>query len=164
MIALALISGYMAVEIVVGILSGSLALLADAAHMLTDAGAIGLALFAMWIASRSASIERTFGYYRTEVLAALFNALSLWLIDAWIFFEAYRRFRDIPEVEGGIVLAVGGVGPSRSSRCCWKRLPRRLHVSIAPSATIESGEMVSAAFSHDLHAPTTGTALRGGAQ
>ena len=56
--------------------------MADAAHMLTDAGAIGLALFAMWIASRPASIERTFGYYRTEVLAALFNALSLWLIDA----------------------------------------------------------------------------------
>ena len=51
-----------------------------------------------------------FGYYRTEVLAALFNALSLWLIAAWIFFEAYHRFRDIPEVEGSIVLAAGGVG------------------------------------------------------
>ena len=110
LIALALISGYMAVEIVAGILSGSLALLADAAHMLTDAGAIGLALFAMWIANRPASIKRTFGYHRTEVLAALFNALSLWLIAAWIFFEAYGRFRDVPEVEGGIVLAAGGVG------------------------------------------------------
>ena len=108
--ALCLIAGYMVVEVVAGILSGSLALLADAAHMLTDAGAIGLALFAIWIANRPASIERTFGYYRTEVLAALFNALSLWLVSAWIFFEAYGRFRNIPEVEGDIVLVVGGVG------------------------------------------------------
>ena len=119
LIALALISGYMAVEIVAGILSGSLALLADAAHMLTDAAAIGLALFAMWIANRPASIERTFGYYRTEVLAALFNALSLWLIAAWIFFEAYRRFRDIPEVEGSIVLATGGVGLGVNLIALW---------------------------------------------
>ena len=110
LIALALIFGYIAVEIVAGILSDSLALLADAAHMFADAAAISLALFAMWIANRPASIKRTFGYYRTEVLAALFNALSLWLIAAWIFFEAYRRFRDVPEVEGGIILLAGGVG------------------------------------------------------
>ncbi len=110
LIALALISGYMAVETAAGILSGSLALLADAAHMLTDAAAIGLALFAMWIANRPASIERTFGYYRTEVLAALFNAVSLWVIAGWIFFEAYHRFREVPEVEGSIVLVAGGVG------------------------------------------------------
>ena len=97
-LALALISGYMGVEIVAGIFSGSLALLADAAHMLTDAGAIGLALFAMWIANRPASIERTFGYHRTEVLAAMFNAFSLWVIAAWIFYEAYHRFQDVPEV------------------------------------------------------------------
>ncbi len=119
LIALGLISGYMVIEIVAGILSGSLALLADAAHMLTDAGAIALALFAFWIASRPASIERTFGYYRTEVLAALFNALSLWLISAWIFFEAYGRFRNIPEVEGGIVLVVGGVGLGVNLAAAW---------------------------------------------
>ena len=110
LIALALISGYMGVEITAGILSGSLALLADAAHMLTDAAAIALALFAMWIANRPASIERTFGYYRTEVLAALFNVVSLWVIAGWIFFEAYHRFREVPEVAGGIVLMAGGVG------------------------------------------------------
>ena len=69
-LALSLICGYMGVEIVAGILSGSLALLADAA-------AIGLALFAMWIANRPASMERTFGYHRTEVLAAMFNAFRL---------------------------------------------------------------------------------------
>ena len=75
----------MVAEIIGGILSGSLALLADAAHMFTDAAAIALALFAMWIAARPASVERTFGYHRTEVLAALVNALSLWLIAGWIF-------------------------------------------------------------------------------
>ena len=110
LIALALISSYMGVEIAAGILSGSLALLADAAHMLTDAAAIALALFAMWISNRPASIERTFGYYRTEVLAALFNVVSLWVIAGWIFFEAYHRFREVPEVAGGIVLVAGGAG------------------------------------------------------
>lgn len=110
LLALALISGYMAIEIVVGILSGSLALLADAAHMLSDVAAIGLALLAMWIGERPASIHQTFGYYRTEVLAALFNAISLWAVAGWIFFEGYHRFREIPQVEGGIVLVVGTVG------------------------------------------------------
>ena len=110
LIALALIVSYMVVEVVVGMLSGSLALLADAAHMLTDAGAIGLALFAIWISNRPASIKRTFGYYRTEVLAALFNAVSLWVLAAWIFYEAYHRFRDVPEVAGGMVLIAGSAG------------------------------------------------------
>ena len=100
----------MFVEVVGGILSGSLALLADAGHMLTDAAAILLALFAMWIAERPASVESTFGYYRTEVLAALFNTLSLWVIAAWIFFEAYHRIRETPEVEGPLLLGVGAAG------------------------------------------------------
>ena len=110
LLALALIAGYMALEIVVGILSGSLALLADAAHMLSDVAAIGLALLAMWIAERPATIRQTFGYYRTEVMAALFNAISLWVVAGWVFFEAYQRFRETPQVEGGIVLIVGAVG------------------------------------------------------
>ena len=109
-LALLLISSFMFVEVVGGVLSGSLALLADAGHMLTDAAAILLALFAMWIAERPASVESTFGYYRTEVLAALFNTLSLWLIAGWIFFEAYHRIRETPEVEGPLLLAVGAAG------------------------------------------------------
>ena len=91
-------------------MSGSLALLADAAHMFTDAAAIGLALFAMWMATRPASVERTFGYHRTEVLAALVNALSLWLIAGWIFLEAYHRLTEPPEVQGPLMLIVGGIG------------------------------------------------------
>ena len=78
--------------------------------MITDAGAIGLALLAMWIAGRPASIDRTFGLHRTEVLAALANALSLWPIAGFIFFEAYRRFLDAPAVNGNLMLVVGGFG------------------------------------------------------
>ena len=109
-LALGLISSFMFVEVIGGVLSGSLALLADAGHMLTDAAAILLALFAMWIAERPASFESTFGYYRTEVLAALANTLSLWVIAGWIFFEAYRRIRETPEVEGPLLLGVGIAG------------------------------------------------------
>ena len=106
--ALVLIAGYMVAEIVGGILSGSLALLADAGHMATDAAAIGLALLAMWIAERAASAERTFGFYRTEILAALLNAVALWLIVAWICFEAYHRFlQEGSHVDGWPVLYVG---------------------------------------------------------
>ena len=109
--ALVLISGFMIVEVVGGILSGSLALLADAGHMITDAAAIALALLALWVAGRPASVERTFGFHRAEVLAAMLNALSLWLIAAYIFFEAYHRiFEDTPEIEGGLMLVVGSIG------------------------------------------------------
>ena len=111
MISLVLISGYMFAEIIGGWLSGSLALLADAGHMATDAAAIGLALVAMWIAQREASAERTFGFYRVEVLAALANVIALWLIVAWIFFEAYHRFAvEEVHVDGLPVLIVGTGG------------------------------------------------------
>ncbi len=107
-ISLFLIAGYMLAEIIGGLASGSLALLADAGHMATDAAAIGLALLAMWFAEREASAERTFGFYRTEVLAALLNAFALWLIVAWIFFEAYHRFAvEEVHVDGLPVLIVG---------------------------------------------------------
>ena len=108
-IALVLISGYMVAEVVGGVLSGSLALIADAGHMLTDAAAIGLALLAMTLANREASTTRTWGFHRTEVLAAMINALSLWIIAAWIVFEAYERFshHHEMEIEGGLMMAVG---------------------------------------------------------
>ena len=100
----------MIVEVVGSIISGSLALLADAGHMLTDSAAIALALFAMWLSGRSATVGRTFGYHRTEVLAALVNTLSLWLIAGLIFFEAVQRFFETPELEGGILFSVGVIG------------------------------------------------------
>ncbi|MYF79794.1 MAG: cation transporter [Chloroflexi bacterium] len=102
----------MIAEVIGGILSGSLALLADAGHMITDALAIGLALFALWIGDRVEDAARTYGFRRAEVLAALINAISLWIIVAWIFFEAYHRIRGIEEahVEGPLMLIVGALG------------------------------------------------------
>lgn len=109
-IALILIGGFMMAEVVGGVLSGGLALLSDAGHMITDAASIALALFAMRVAERPSSAERTFGYRRAEVLAAMLNALSLWLIAAWVIFEAYHRLQDVPEIEGGLMLVVGILG------------------------------------------------------
>lgn len=100
----------MFVELVGGLLSNSLALLADAGHMLTDSSAIGLALLAIWVASRPASARRTFGFQRTEILASFLNALSLWLIADWIFYEAAGRFREPQEAQGAVMLGVGVVG------------------------------------------------------
>ena len=108
--AFALISGYMLVEVIGGLLTNSMALLADAGHMVTDALAIGLALLAISVAARPASAKRTFGFQRAEILAALLNALSLWLVAGWIFVEAYRRFQEPPEVRGALMLSVGIVG------------------------------------------------------
>ena len=131
-VSLALITGYMVVEVVGGLVSGSLALLADAGHMLTDAAAIGLALLAIWISGRPASIGQTFGFHRTEILAALLNALSLWLIAALIFFEASRRFGDSIDVDGGLMLVVGVVGLGVNVAAAWV-----LHRSAGYSLNVE---------------------------
>ncbi|MCH2511033.1 MAG: cation transporter [Chloroflexi bacterium] len=131
-ISLALIMAYMVVEVVGGLVSGSLALLADAGHMLTDGSAISLALLAIWVSGRPASIEQTFGFHRTEILAALLNALSLWFISALIFFEASRRFDDTLDVDGGIMLAVGAVGLLVNLAAAWV-----LHRSSGESLNVE---------------------------
>ena len=108
--ALALVVAFIAVELVAGLLTGSLALLADAGHMLTDAVALGLALVASWFAARPATPTRSFGWQRAEILAALVNGVLLVANAIWIFAEAYGRLRDPPEVLAGWVLAVGAVG------------------------------------------------------
>ena len=130
--ALVLIVGYMFVEVVGGILSGSLALLADAGHMLTDAASIGLALVALHFSNRAASAERTFGYRRLEILAALVNALTLWLIAGGVVVEAYRRFMDVPDVEGGLMLSVGSIGLLVNIAAAWI-----LHKSAEHSVNVE---------------------------
>ncbi len=109
-LALALVLGFSAVELGAGLLSGSLALLADAGHMLSDALALALALFAAWLARRPATPERSFGWRRAEILAALANALTLVVLGLWIVVEAVRRLGDPPTVEGGWVLAAGLAG------------------------------------------------------
>ncbi len=93
-----------------GILTGSLALLADAAHMLSDNVSLALALFAVWLAGKPTTPERTYGFKRAEVLAALANGVTLVAVSIWIFYEAYRRFSDPPSVLGGWMLAIGLVG------------------------------------------------------
>lgn len=109
-VALVLVVGFAAVEVVVGLAAGSLALLADAGHMLSDGLALGLALFAAWLARRPATPERSFGWRRAEILAALANAVALVVLGLWIVVEAVRRIGDPPDVAGGWVLAAGLVG------------------------------------------------------
>ena len=116
---LALTGAYLVVEVVGAILSGSLALLADAGHMLTDVGGIGLALFAIWIAGRPPTPEKTYGYYRAEILAALVNAIMLLGVAAGILVEAYRRLLEPPEVRGGPMLAIAVLGLVVNLASAW---------------------------------------------
>lgn len=99
-----------AVEAVGGFAANSLALLADAGHMLTDVAGIGLALLAIWIGSRPANAERTFGYQRLEILAAVVNALLLFGVGAFILVAAIQRLAAPPEVASGLMIAVALVG------------------------------------------------------
>jgi cobalt-zinc-cadmium efflux system protein len=108
--ALALILGLMALEVVAGILASSLALLSDAAHMLTDAGAIGLALFAARLARRPARGGFTFGFRRAEILSAQVNGATLVALAIVIVVAGIRRLVEPPDVEGGVVLAVAIAG------------------------------------------------------
>ena len=108
--ALALTGGYMLVELAGAFLTGSLALLADAAHMLTDVGGLALALFAIWIAARPPTPAKTYGYYRAEILAALVNAVVLLALAVVILVEAWERLLHPRELLGGPMLAIGGLG------------------------------------------------------
>ena len=108
--ALILTSAFTAVEIVGGLWTGSLALVADAAHMLTDAGGLALALIAIRFAERPATPQKTYGYVRMEVLSALTNAIVLLLLTIYILYEAYERLTHPPDILGGPMLAVAIVG------------------------------------------------------
>jgi cobalt-zinc-cadmium efflux system protein len=101
---------FMVAEVVGGLVTGSLALLADAGHMLSDAFSLGLALFAVWLAGRPATPNRSFGYKRAEILAALFNGTTLVAISVWIFIEAYQRLWEPPEILGSWMLAIATLG------------------------------------------------------
>ena len=109
-VALALIAGFMGVEIAAGLLAGSLALLSDAAHMLTDAASIGLALAAARLAARPAGGAFTFGLGRAEIVSAQINGAALFLLAGAIAIEGVRRLGSPPDVEGGVVIVVGVVG------------------------------------------------------
>lgn len=116
---LVLTSAYLMTEVVGGILTNSLALLADAGHMLTDVGGLILALFAIWFASRPATAEHTYGYYRAEILAALANAVVLIGISVYILIEAWNRFRHPPEIASGWMLVIAVIGLGVNAAGIW---------------------------------------------
>ncbi len=109
-LVLALSATYMFAEFVGGLLSNSIALLADAGHMLSDVGALSLALFALWLAQRPPNSRRTYGYARTEILAALLNGATLVGISLYIFVEAFGRLREPPPVQGSVVMGIAAGG------------------------------------------------------
>jgi cobalt-zinc-cadmium efflux system protein len=117
--ALAITATYTVAEVIGGLITGSLALLADAAHMLSDNFSLGLALFAFWLSARPPTPHRSFGYKRAEILAVLVNGVTLVAISLWIFYEAYRRFQDPPEILGGWVIAVAVMGLFVNVAAAW---------------------------------------------
>ncbi len=109
-LALILTAALLIVEVIGGLLSNSIALLADAGHMLTDVAALGLALFVAWFSRQPGTPEKTYGYLRWEILAALINGSTLLLISGWILWEAVARLRVPEPVAGGLMLGVATAG------------------------------------------------------
>jgi cobalt-zinc-cadmium efflux system protein len=109
-IALVLTAALLVVEIIGGVLSNSIALLADAGHMLTDVAALGLALFVAWFSRQPASPQKTFGYLRWEILAAFVNGATLLLVSVWILWEAITRLNTPEPIAGGLMLAIAVSG------------------------------------------------------
>jgi cobalt-zinc-cadmium efflux system protein len=107
---LVLTAGFMFIEFVGGLVANSLALIADAGHMLSDVAALGLSWFALWFARRPATAAKSYGYRRLEILAALANGVTLTVIALAIFWQAWQRFREPQPVEGGLMLGVAGAG------------------------------------------------------
>jgi cobalt-zinc-cadmium efflux system protein len=148
-LALAVLLVFMAAEVALGFLASSLALLADAGHMLTDAAALGFALLAAWLAARPAEGRWTFGLGRAEILAAQANGLTLALLGLWIVYEAARRLADPPEVEAGIVgvVALVGIGVNLVVLALLSRAERRslnlrgayLHIATDLAAFLGTG-------------------------
>ncbi|MGY0064792.1 cation diffusion facilitator family transporter [Streptomyces sp. LZ34] len=117
--ALSLISGFIVIEGVIGVVARSLALLSDAAHMLTDAASIVLALFAIRLAARPSRGGYTYGLKRAEILSAQANGLSLLLLAVWLGYESVERLIDPPDVNGALVLATGIAGVAVNIVAAW---------------------------------------------
>lgn len=117
--ALCITVTFMIAEIVAGIVSGSLALLADAGHMLTDAGALALSLLVIWLSAKPPTARTTYGYRRTEILAALANGLTLWVMVGIIAHAAYHRIRKPPEILAGPMLIVAVIGLAANLLSAW---------------------------------------------
>jgi cobalt-zinc-cadmium efflux system protein len=122
-IALVLTSVFLIAEVVGGFLSNSLALLADAGHMLTDVAALGLSLFVAWFSRRPETDRRTYGYLRLEILAAFINGATLLALSVWILIEAILRFRNPEPISGGLMLLVAVIGLLVNLGAAWTLHP-----------------------------------------
>ena len=118
-LALVLTAVFLVAEVVGGIVSNSLALLADAGHMLTDVAALALSLFVAWFSQRASSPQKTYGYLRWEVLAAFINGAALLLISAWIVWESVARLQNPEPVRGGLMLVVAVLGLLVNVAAAW---------------------------------------------
>lgn len=118
-IALLITAGIMILEFAGGLWTNSLALLSDSGHMLSDSAALALALVAIRIAARPATRHKSFGYQRFEIVAALLNGLTLFLIAGWILWEAAERFRHPPEVTSGPMMVIAAVGFAANAASAW---------------------------------------------
>lgn len=124
---------FMVVEFIGGYLANSLALMSDAAHMLTDSMALMLGLFAFWIAARPSTPQMTFGYHRAEILGALTSGLLIWFLTAMLVYEAIQRSVDPPQVRGGVVIVIGGIGLGANLIVAWM-----LHASRSDSLNVKA--------------------------
>jgi len=131
------LAAFFGIELAGGLLTGSLALIADAAHVATDAGALVLALGAIWLAQRPISSNQTYGFYRTEIFAALVNGVTLCAVAAWVAFEGYQRVMTEPEVRSGPMLIVALAG-----------FVAQAGVAFALSGATEESLNVKAAYLH----------------
>lgn len=118
-IAFVITAGIMLLEFFGGLLTNSLALLADSGHMLSDAGSLALSLVAIWFAARAASPKKTYGYYRFEILAALFNGGTLFVIAGMIVYHAYGRFFEPQTVASGSMIIIAFIGLAANLLSAW---------------------------------------------
>jgi cobalt-zinc-cadmium efflux system protein len=116
---LVLTAVYMLAEALGGWWTGSLALMADAGHMLTDVAALALALMAVWFGARPATPHKTFGYYRLEILAAFINGVALVVVSLFIFYESYERWAEPPAVRSELMIAIATGGLLVNLACAW---------------------------------------------
>lgn len=123
-IALAITTGIMLLEFFGGLITNSLALLSDSGHMLSDAGSLALSLIAIWFASRPPSSNKTYGYYRFEILAALFNGVTLFVIAGFIVFEAIQRINEPPTVASGTMIIIASIGLVANLLSAWSLLKK----------------------------------------
>ncbi|MEH7225298.1 cation diffusion facilitator family transporter [Bacillus sp. JJ1566] len=124
LIALVITTGIMLLEFFGGLFTNSLALLSDSGHMLSDASSLFLSLVAFWFATRPASPKKTYGFYRFEILAALFNAVTLFIIAGFIVYEAFQRFFEPPTVASGTMMLIAGIGLLANLASAWSLISK----------------------------------------